>query len=1044
MDSSGGPHEVVNWLALDIGGTLAKVACVERMIPVERLKEEGLSVSRDERSLKTSGGDLLAFFLFSSREGLLSSAMAFLKLVVLEHYPLGTLPRPTIRATGGGAVKFASVIREELDADIIKVDEMDSLVSGLSLLLNTDGSLFRYNIKHKRRQVIDTTDMHSVEGRGFFPFLLCNIGSGVSILKVEGPDKYRRVSGTSVGGGTVLGLGSLMFNAQSFEEIIELSRWGDARRADLSVGDLMGTQPGPEHGMWSDDTLASSMGKLFTTDCPRIDSVSASTVNCCAGFTGSREDEAISSHPAREDLAQSLIQMVSYNIGYISYLVAKINKCSTFFFSGKYVNKHEPTMASISYAVEWYQQWGQPQQQNRQTDHIRPSGDVSDEDNGFGFHDPNSLGLPIPTRNQDKRAEAVRAALRPGLPPAVFTQLVTLAMRIGAPQELTKQAVGQLPPQLSFRDCAELIRRLTFEGLDSEAEGILPRAMESLSTTNERRQQQQQPKDVLCVVLSSTKSATNITDEFLNRLIDKGLLNEWNIPEVCKLIAISGHREAILPVAQLLILKYLGITFQDAELNTLGMVLRTLADIRDLGVMRLARIDDVLLRFPIIANKWFIEVPKPDLVEFATAAHGFASLAPSNLLEWRAPQVCNTVANIAHTSLLERPSTRSLSTLLWSVSRLAALTTSNPLSPEKARQILLYLADDSSATSGDIVIAVWSLAKTVGHFSDFIEPLTVLIDRLHAPDVPKFAWALSVGFGSRDSLSTDGLLLIERCVQLARPSQLQRIDTICTTVSENSKLIDTVMLWDASSLAGLREADMPPKPDLAELIHLLKHSDASEIRHRLTAGHVGPVTTGRLLDLLGILHCPYVPRCMERRDRGFRQPTAKYITCEVELSIDGRDTDAFVIDGGAKSMPNIHARSDITDSIDDDASGMRDPPHELLTGLYVINDRSSHAELSALNMVSGMLSNNSKGWLHLHVSHFPCLSCIYAMLKFCRAFEGIQVSPSLYRYSLSLSAYSGNLCATATIKVYRPAQVCTHSSHWGWFIDNHDCYMSPL
>lgn len=128
-------------------------------------------------------------------------------------------------------------------------------------------------------------------------------------------------------------------------------RWGDARRSDLSVGDLMGTQPGSEHGMWSDDTLASSMGRLFVADRPRTTSKEGnelpgggegghtshhpdlSSGNLCAGFTASEVGRP--PRPAREDLAQSLIQMVSYNIGYISYLVAKINKCRTIFCSGR-------------------------------------------------------------------------------------------------------------------------------------------------------------------------------------------------------------------------------------------------------------------------------------------------------------------------------------------------------------------------------------------------------------------------------------------------------------------------------------------------------------------------------------------------------------------------------------------------------------------------------------------------------------------------------------------------------------------------------------
>jgi type II pantothenate kinase len=36
--------------------------------------------------------------------------------------------------------------------------------------------------------------------------MLLNAGSGVSILAVRGPEDYTRVSGTSLGGGTFLGL----------------------------------------------------------------------------------------------------------------------------------------------------------------------------------------------------------------------------------------------------------------------------------------------------------------------------------------------------------------------------------------------------------------------------------------------------------------------------------------------------------------------------------------------------------------------------------------------------------------------------------------------------------------------------------------------------------------------------------------------------------------------------------------------------------------------------------------------------------------------
>jgi hypothetical protein len=39
------------------------------------------------------------------------------------------------------------------------------------------------------------------QGESFYPFLLVNIGSGVSIVQVNGENDYKRVSGTSLGGG---------------------------------------------------------------------------------------------------------------------------------------------------------------------------------------------------------------------------------------------------------------------------------------------------------------------------------------------------------------------------------------------------------------------------------------------------------------------------------------------------------------------------------------------------------------------------------------------------------------------------------------------------------------------------------------------------------------------------------------------------------------------------------------------------------------------------------------------------------------------------
>src|ERR1700753_2239655 len=72
------------------------------------------------------------------------------------------------------------------------------------------------------------------------PYLLVNIGSGVSMIKVSGPTSYVRVGGTSLGGGTLWGLLSLLTGARSFDEMLELARHGDNTGVDMLVGDIYG------------------------------------------------------------------------------------------------------------------------------------------------------------------------------------------------------------------------------------------------------------------------------------------------------------------------------------------------------------------------------------------------------------------------------------------------------------------------------------------------------------------------------------------------------------------------------------------------------------------------------------------------------------------------------------------------------------------------------------------------------------------------------------------------------------------------------------
>ncbi|CAN0198430.1 unnamed protein product, partial [Hapterophycus canaliculatus] len=61
-----------------------------------------------------------------------------------------------------------------------------------------------------------------------FPALVVSLGSGVSIIKVDGPSTFKRVSGSSIGGGTYWGLCRLLTGASSYDETLDMASRGDS------------------------------------------------------------------------------------------------------------------------------------------------------------------------------------------------------------------------------------------------------------------------------------------------------------------------------------------------------------------------------------------------------------------------------------------------------------------------------------------------------------------------------------------------------------------------------------------------------------------------------------------------------------------------------------------------------------------------------------------------------------------------------------------------------------------------------------------------
>ncbi len=142
--------------------------------------------------------------------------------------------------------------------------ELTCLLAGLNFLLHTVPDECFY-LSDPVAPETATSVPFELE-KPIYPYLLVNIGSGVSILRVDSPDRYvtehahmfdggkrmaltlmfsrcvvlhfsfERVSGTCIGGGTYLGLCRLLTKYKDFDAVMELCQKGDPTKCDMLVG----------------------------------------------------------------------------------------------------------------------------------------------------------------------------------------------------------------------------------------------------------------------------------------------------------------------------------------------------------------------------------------------------------------------------------------------------------------------------------------------------------------------------------------------------------------------------------------------------------------------------------------------------------------------------------------------------------------------------------------------------------------------------------------------------------------------------------------
>ena len=293
--------EYISHIALDIGGSLVKLAYFVRN-PLDH------------------GGGKLRFEKFETSR--IEDCMEFIERKRLHKRRNSGQPI-RIKATGGGAFKYADLFRERMGIILEREDEMACMVSGCNFLLQAvRNEAFQYENGELSFKDIDPSTV--------YPYLLVNIGSGVSMVRVDGENSYDRVSGTNMGGGTFWGLCRLLTGCTSFDEILQLSSHGDNSQVDMLVGDIYGGRDYASIGL-SAETIASSFGKVLHSD---------------------RKLEDY--NPA--DIAMSLCRMIAYNIGQLAYLNAKRYNLSRIFFGGFFIRGHPYTMEIISYAIRFWSQ----------------------------------------------------------------------------------------------------------------------------------------------------------------------------------------------------------------------------------------------------------------------------------------------------------------------------------------------------------------------------------------------------------------------------------------------------------------------------------------------------------------------------------------------------------------------------------------------------------------------------------------------------------------------------------------------------------------
>ncbi|CAB1311908.1 unnamed protein product [Coregonus sp. 'balchen'] len=343
MDSGKKSRPPFPWFGMDIGGTLVKLVYFEpKDITAEEEQEEVESLKSIRHFLtsnvaygNTGIRDVhleLKNLTMCGRKGNLhfirfptQDMLGFIQMGRDKNF---SSLHTTLCATGGGAYKFEEDFRTIANLELQKLDELDCLIQGLLYVdsVGFNGHPECYFFENPSDPESENCVKRTCCLDNPFPMLLVNIGSGVSILAVYSKDNYKRVTGTSLGGGTFLGLCCLLTGCETFEEALEMAAKGDSSNVDKLVKDIYGGDY--ERFGLQGSTVASSFGHMMSKE--KRDSIS------------------------KEDLARATLVTITNNIGSIARMCAVNEKIERVVFVGNFLRINTVSTKLLAYAMDFW------------------------------------------------------------------------------------------------------------------------------------------------------------------------------------------------------------------------------------------------------------------------------------------------------------------------------------------------------------------------------------------------------------------------------------------------------------------------------------------------------------------------------------------------------------------------------------------------------------------------------------------------------------------------------------------------------------------